>query len=108
GGVPNGVAATANKIWTGDAFTTTVFSIDRKTFAADASAPVAVDCTKSKFSYVADVMTIRGELYRLDPDSGAIKSHTTVGPNPTELAGLDDGRIVVANAGDNTLTVLTV
>src|SRR5437016_5544713 len=82
GRVPNGVAATANKIWTGDAFTTTVFSIDRKTFAADPSAPVAVDCAKSKFSYVADVMTIRGdvyalcasdtsgELYRLDPDGG--------------------------------------
>src|SRR6266446_2637902 len=82
-------------------------------------APVAVDCAKSKFSYVADVMTIRGdvyalcasdtsgELYRLDPDGGAIKSHTTVGPNPTELAGLDDGRIVVVNAGDNTLTVVT-
>src|SRR2546430_17288742 len=48
-----------------------------------------------------------GELYRLDPDGGAIKSHTTVGPNPTELAGLDDGRIVVVNAGDNTLTVVT-
>src|SRR6266446_1893704 len=119
GRVPNGVAATANKIWTGDAFTTTVFSIDRKTFAADPSAPVAVDCAKSKFSYVADVMTIRGdvyalcasdtsgELYRLDPDGGAIKSHTTVGPNPTELAALDDGRIVVVNAGDNTLTVVT-
>ena len=52
------------------------------------------------FSYVADVMAIdgdiyalcasdvSGELYRLDPENGAIKAHATVGANPTELAGL--------------------
>ena len=123
GRVPNGVAAAARKIWTGDAMAIsrppTVFSIDRTTFTADATAPVPVDCQKSTYSYVADVMTIggdiyalcgsdiSGELYRLDPDTGAIKAHTTVGPIPTELAGLDDGRIVVVNAGDNTLTVVT-
>src|SRR6266446_4872456 len=111
GRVPNGVAATANKIWTGDAFTTTVFSIDRTTFTGDPSPPVPVDCEKSPnggFSYVADVMTIGGDLYalcgsdisgalyRLDPDSGAVKARTVVspdpvvGPNPTELVGLDD------------------
>jgi len=123
GRVPNGVAASARKIWTGDAMAIsrppTVFSIDRTTFTADATAPVPVDCQKSTYSYVADVMTIggdvyalcgsdiSGELYRLDPDTGAVKAHTTVGPIPTELAGLDDGRIVVVNAGDNTLTVVT-
>src|SRR6267143_531023 len=119
GRVPNGVAVTTRKIWTGDAYTTTVFSIDRSTFTADAAAPIAVDCPKQVFSYIADVMTIgddvyalcasdiSGALYRLDPDSGAVKAQTTVGPNPTELAGLDDGRIVVVNAGDNTLTVVT-
>ena len=122
GRVPNGVAASARKIWTGNAALPgppTVFSIDRTTFTADATAPVLVDCQKSIYSYVADVMTIggdiyalcasdiSGELYRLDPDTGAIKAHTTVGPIPTELAGLDDGRIVVVNAGDNTLTVVT-
>jgi len=119
GRVPNGVAVTTRKIWTGDAYTTTVFSIDRSTFTADAAAPIAVDCPKQVFSYIADVMTIgddvyalcasdiSGALYRLDPDSGAVKAQTTVGPNPTELAGLDDGRIVVVNAGDNTLSLVT-
>src|SRR5581483_2528992 len=97
GRVPNGVAITANKIWTGDAFSTTVFSIDKSSFSADASDPVPVDCAKSVFSYVADVMAIRGglyalcgsdisgELYQLNPDTGAALAHVTVGPNPTEL-----------------------
>jgi hypothetical protein len=119
GRVPNGVAVTTTKIWTGDAFSTTVFSIDKSTFTADTTAPVSVDCAKQVFSYVADVMTIggdlyalcgsdtSGELYRLDGTSGAIKAHVTVGPNPTELAGLDDGRILVVNAGDNTLSLVT-
>jgi hypothetical protein len=122
GRVPNGVAATTRKIWTGDAYTTTVFSIDRTTFTADPTPPVPVDCQKSPnggFSYVADVMTIGGDLYalcgsdiggalyRLDPDSGAVKAQTVVGPNPTELAGLDDGRILVLNAGDSTLSLVT-
>ena len=118
GRVPNGVAVTSTRIWTGDAFTTTVFSIDRATLAADPIPPVPVDCPKTIFNYVADVMTIggdvyalcgsdiSGELYRVDPDTGAVKAHVTVGPNPTELAGLDDGRIVVVNAGDNTLTMV--
>ncbi len=119
GRVPNGVAITANKIWTGDAVSTTVFSIDKSSFSADASDPVPVDCAKSVFSYVADVMAIRGglyalcgsdisgELYQLNPDTGAVLAHVTVGPNPTELAGLDDGRIAVVNAGDNTLSLVT-
>ena len=123
GRIPNGVAAAARKIWTGDAMAIsrppTVFSIDRTTFTADATAPVPVDCQKSTYSYVADVMTIggdvyalcgsdiSGELYRLDPDTGAVKAHTTVGPIPTELAGLDDGRIVVVNAGDSTISLVT-
>ena len=119
GRVPNGVAPTATKIWTGDAFTTTVFSIDKTTFTADAAPPIAVDCAKNNFSYVADVMTIgsnvyalcgsdiSGELYRLDPATGAVQAHVTVGPNPTELAGLDDGRVVVLNAGDSTLSLVT-
>ena len=128
GRVPNGVAVTANKIWTGDVRATTtprpptVFSIDRSTFIADTAAPVPVDCQKTPnvgFSYVADVMTvgsdvyalcasdISGELYRLDPDTGTVQAHTTVGPNPTELAGLVDGRILVLNAGDNTLSLVT-
>jgi len=123
GRVPNGVAATARKIWTGDAYTTTVFSIDRTTFTADPTPPVPVDCEKSPnggFSYVADVMTIgsdlyalcgsdiSGALYRLDPNSGAVKAKTVTGiTNPTELAGLDDGRILVLNTGDNTLWLVT-
>jgi hypothetical protein len=119
GRVPNGVAVTANKIWTGDAYTTAVFSIDKSSFTADSAAPVPVDCPKTVFSYVADVMAIRGALYalcasdvsgalyHLDPDSGAVLGQVTVGPNPTELAGLDDGRIAVVNAGDNTLTLVT-
>ncbi len=121
GRVPNGVAPAATKIWTGDAYTTTVFSIDKAAFTADAADPVPVDCTKSKngFSYVADVMVIggdvwalcasdvSGELYRLDPVTGAVKAHVTVGPNPTELAGLDDGQVLVVNAGDNTLSLVT-
>jgi len=127
GRVPNGVAATTRKIWTGDAYTTTVFSIDRTTFTADPTPPVPVDCEKTEngFSYVADVMTIGGDLYalcgsnisgalyQLDPDSGAVKARTVVspdpvvGPNPTELVGLDDGRILVLNAGDSTLSLVT-
>ena len=127
GRVPNGVAATARKLWTGDAYTTTVFSIDRTTFTADPTPPVPVDCEKTEngFSYVADVMTIGGDLYalcgsnisgalyQLDPDSGAVKARTVVspdpvvGPNPTELVGLDDGRILVLNAGDSTLSLVT-
>jgi hypothetical protein len=119
GRVPNGVAVTRTRIWTGDAFTTTVFSIDRATLAADPTPPVPVDCQKTVFNYVADVMTIggdvyalcgsdnSGELYRLDPDTGAVIAHVTVGPNPTEVAGLDDGHLLVVNAGDNTLTLVT-
>jgi sugar lactone lactonase YvrE len=119
GRVPNGVAVTPTRIWTGDSFTTTVFSIDRTTLAADPTAPVPLDCPKTKFSYVADVMTIGGDvyalcasdtsgvLYRLAPDTGAVKATVAVGPNPTELTGLDDGRIVVVSAGDNTLWLVT-
>jgi hypothetical protein len=122
GRVPNGVAPAANKIWTGDAYSTTVFSIDRASFTADPTPPVPVDCPKSAsgFSYVADVIAFHGEvwalcgsdisgaLYRLDPDTGAVRAQVTVGPNPTELAGIDDGRMAVLNAGDNTLTLVTV
>jgi hypothetical protein len=120
GRVPNGVAVTTNKVWTGDAFTTSVFSVDKATFVADSTPPVPLTCNKSSFSYVADVMAIRGglyalcasdiagEIYRLDPDTGAVIAHVAVGPNPTELAGLDDGRIAVVNAGDNTLSLVTV
>jgi hypothetical protein len=128
GRVPNGVAVTANKIWTGDVHLATtptpptVFSIDRHTFIAHTAAPVPVDCPKTPdrgFSYVADVMTIggdvyalcasdiSGELYRLDPDTGTVKAHASVGANPTELAGLDDGRILVVNTNDNTLWMVT-
>jgi hypothetical protein len=68
---------------------------------------------------VADVQAIRGEvyalcasdtsgvLYRLDGATGEIKSHVAVGANPSELTGLDDGRIAVVNAGDNTLWLVT-
>jgi hypothetical protein len=120
GRVPNGVAVTPTRIWTGDAFSTSVFSIDRTTLAADPTPPVPVDCAKTVFNYVADVMTIggavyalcgsdtSGELYQLAPDTGAVKAHVTVGPNPTELTGLDDGRIAVVNAGDNTISMVTV
>jgi hypothetical protein len=112
-----------NKIWTGDAYSTTVFSIDRASFTADSTPPVPVDCPKTPntgFSYVADVIAFHGEvwalcgsdisgaLYRLDPDTGAVRAQVTVGPNPTELAGLDDGRMAVLNAGDNTLTLVNV
>jgi len=119
GRVPNGVAVTPTRIWTGDALKTSVFSIDRATLAADPTLPVTVDCPKTVFNYVADVMTIggdvyalcasdiSGELYQLDPDTGVVKAHVTVGPNPTELAGLDDGRILVVNANNNTLTAVT-
>jgi hypothetical protein len=119
GRVPNGVAVTPTRIWTGDAFTTTVFSIDRATLAADPTAPVPVDCPKTVFNYVADVMTIggdvyalcasdiSGELYQLAPDTGAVKAHVTVGANPTELTGLDDGRIAVVNANDSTISLVT-
>src|ERR1700730_10968338 len=71
GRVPNGVAVTANKIWTGDVRATTtprpptVFSIDRSTFIADTAAPVPVDCQKTPnvgFSYVADVMTVGSDV----------------------------------------------
>ena len=57
--------------------------------------------------YALCASDISGALYRLDPDTGAVKAQTTVGANPTELAGLDDGRIVVVNAGDNTLSLVT-
>jgi hypothetical protein len=119
GRVPSGIAATATKIWTGDAFSTTVFSIDRASFTADTTAPIPVDCPKQSFSYVADVMTIKGDvyalcasdtsglLYRLDGATGQIKAQVAVGSNPSELAGLDDGRIAVVNAGDNTLSLVT-
>jgi hypothetical protein len=120
GKVPNGVALTATKIWTGDAFSTTVFSIDRASFTADSTAPISVDCPKQGFNYVADVLTIRGDvyalcasdtsgvLYRLDGATGQIKSQVAVGATPAELTGMDDGRIAVVNAGDNTLSLVTL
>src|SRR5260370_867866 len=86
GRVPNGVAVTATRIWTGDAKTTMVFSIDRATLAADPTPPVPIDCPKTVFNYVADVMTIGGDVYalcasdtsgqlsRLAPETGARKS----------------------------------
>jgi hypothetical protein len=120
GRVPNGVAVTANRIWTGDALSTGVFAFDKSTFAADPVQPVTLDCPKNVFNYIPDVMAIKGGfyalcasdvagvLYRLDPDTGAVLGSVSVGPNPTELAGLDDGRIAVAVAGDNSLTLVTV
>jgi hypothetical protein len=118
--VPNGVAVTATKIWTGDSFSTNVIGIDRATLTTDGIAPIALDCPRKGFSYVSDVMTIRGDvyalcssdtsgvLYRLDGATGQIKSQVAVGATPVELAGLDDGRIAVINAGDNSLSLVTL
>ncbi len=119
GQVPSGVAVTATKIWTGDSLVAAVHAIDKATFVPDPGPGISLDCPKSVYSYVPDVMAIggdvyalcgsdiAGELYRLDGDTGAVKAHTAVGPIPTELAGLDDGRILVVTDGDNTLSIVT-
>lgn len=119
GRVPNGVAITATKIWTGDAMTSQIFSIDRGTFVADATAPVPIDCEKKAFTYVPDLLAIGGDVYalcasdtagaifRLDPVTGAVKAHVAVGAGPTGLAPLGDGRIAVVNTLDNTLWLVT-
>ncbi len=119
--VPNGIAVTATKIWTGDTSSARVFSIDRATFTADTKAPVPLDCPKTKdtgFTYTPDVIAvgndvyalcasdIAGALYKLDGATGAVKGQTAVGAGPTELTALDDGRIAVINFLDNTLSLV--
>jgi hypothetical protein len=119
--VPNGIAVTATKIWTGDTSSARVFSIDRATFTADTGAPIPLDCPKTKdtgFTYTPDVMAvgndvyalcasdIAGALYHLDGATGALKGQTAVGAGPTELTALDDGRIAVVNFLDNTLSLV--
>ena len=119
GRVPNGVAVTTNRVWVGDAGSGTVFALERSSLTS-ANLVVPIPCMENQFSYVPDVLQINGdvyalcasdisgELYRLDPDTGAVKAHVTVGAGPTELAGLNDGSVVVVNGLDNTLSLVTV
>lgn len=121
GRVPNGAAVTTTKIWTGDSFTSQVFSIDRQSFVADSTAPVPIDCPKGAhgFTYVPDLLAVgntvyalcasdtSGVLYRLDGVTGQIQAQAAVGAGPTELAPLDDGRIAVVNTLDNTVWLVT-
>lgn len=121
GRVPNGIAVTATKIWTGDTGSSRIFSIDRASFTADAADPIPLDCPKTKdtgFTYTPDVIAagndlyalcasdIAGALYRLDGATGAVKAQTAVGAGPTELTALDDGRIAVVSFLDNTLSLV--
>lgn len=120
--VPNGVAVTATRIWTGDTGSSRIFSIDRASFTAAAAEPIPLDCPKTDktgFTYTPDVIAagsdiyalcasdIAGAIYRLDGATGAIKGQTAVGAGPTELTALDDGRIAVVNFLDNTLSLVT-
>ena len=117
---PVGVAIGPAELWFGDATGDRVYSIDRGTFAVD-PAPVSLHCPSSgTYKTVSDVMVIGGDLFalcsndaggvlnRLDAATGAIKSDVKVGPIATELAATGDGRIAVVNAGDNTLTLVTL
>jgi hypothetical protein len=119
--VPNGIAVTPTKIWTGDTSSARVFRIDRATFTADAAPAVPLDCPKTKdtgFTYTPDVIAvgndvyalcasdIAGALFRLDGATGAVIGQTAVGAGPTELTALDDGRIAVVNFLDNTLSLV--
>lgn len=124
GRVPNGVAPGLSKIWMGDAFSLQVFSVDRTTFKADpASSALTLDCPQTPrtgFSYVADVLILYGDLYalcasdiagtlfRFDAATGAPKGKVDVGPTPSELSSTFDGRVAVINAGDNTLSLVTI
>ena len=124
GRVPNGVAPGPSKIWMGDAYSLQVFSVDRATFTADPSAnALTLDCPQTPqtgFSYVADVLILYGDLYalcasdiagtlfRFDATTGALKSRVNVGPTPSELTATGDGRIAVINAGNNTLSLVTI
>ena len=121
GRVPNGVAVTSTRIWTGDAMTSQIFSIDRGTFVSEATPPIPIACPKSDrgFTYVPDLLAIGGDVYalcasdisgaifRLDGVTGAVKAQAALGAGPTELAGLDDGRIAVVHTLDNTLWLVT-
>ena len=122
--VPNGVAPGPSKIWMGDAFTLQVFSVDRATFVADDPAKaLTLSCPqtpKKGFSFVADVAILFGDLYalcssdsagvlfRFDATTGAAKGQVAVGPTPSEFTATGDGRIAVVNAGDNTLSLVTI
>jgi len=120
---PNGVAVAGNRAWHGDTASDRIYPVDLTTFTGTGS-PVALGCPKgsdphSAFQYTPDLIAvgtdlyalcvsdIGGVLYRIDANTGAIKSHVAVGPIATELTSLADGRIAVVNSGDNTVLLIT-
>ncbi len=119
---PNGVAVSGNRVWHGDTASGHIYPVDLTTFTETGS-PVALDCPQGTgpqaFRYTPDLISVGtdvyalcvtdlgGVLYRVDSNSGAIRSHVSVGPIATELTSLADGRIAVVNAGDNTVMLIT-
>jgi hypothetical protein len=117
---PNGVAVAGNRAWHGDTAPGRIYPVDLATFTETGS-PVALDCPQGPqgFRYTPDLLSVGtdlyvlcatdlgGVLYRVDSNTGAIKSQVQVGPTATELTSLDDGRIAVVNAGDSTVMLVT-
>ena len=126
GTVPSGVAATATRIWIGDAIVPQLLSFDRATFApidgADAAhPPIAAKCpTEGQFPYVPYVAVVGPDLYalcatstagvlgRYDARTGATKGQAAVGASPTQFVATSDGRIAAVNSLENTLSLVTL
>jgi streptogramin lyase len=121
---PMSVAAAAQKIWAGDAASSSIFSIDRSTFALadgrDAAHPaIQLPCADAA-AYVTDLLVTgddlfalcaskNGSIVRLDAQTGAVKgSPATVGGSPQAMALMADGRIAVVNGTSDSLAIVSV
>ncbi|MBS2024888.1 MAG: hypothetical protein JST92_21025 [Deltaproteobacteria bacterium] len=119
---PISIALSSTRIWVGDALTGGIASYDRTTLAlvdgADASHPViTLPCTGNLS--VGALLVVGANLYatcsatdgyvvQLDAATGAIKgTKQSVGSLPGALALTGDGRIAVANGGDNSVAMIT-
>jgi hypothetical protein len=117
---PAGVAATATRVWYGDAFAGAVYPLDRATLTA-AGPAVPITCpTSGTYQTVNDLAIIGGDLYavcsnsvggmlnRLDANTGASKGTADVGPVAAAIAETGDGRIALVSGIDNKLRLVSI
>jgi hypothetical protein len=118
--IPSGIAFTASRIWFGDAFSGSVYAIDRDTFAVVAG-PLPIPCpVVGSYQTTNDVVLVQGDLYatcsngdagilsRLDASTGAVKMQVDAGPIAVEFTETGDGRIAIVSGGDNRLRLVTI
>ncbi|HET7785126.1 MAG TPA: hypothetical protein VFL36_04090 [Myxococcales bacterium] len=118
--IPSGIAFTSSRIWFGDAFSGSLYAIDRDTFSVVAG-PLPIPCPAvGSYQTTNDVVLVQGDLYaacsngdagilsRLDASTGAVKMQVDAGPIAVEFAETGDGRIAIVSGADDRLRLVTI